>query len=54
MRELFTSKIDEDASYLMVYPEIRKYEADTINSLDYSIPFQIESNRFDYQITVTT
>ena len=52
MRELFTSKIDEDASYLMVYPEIRKNEAEAIKSLD-SFPFKIKSKRFDYQITVS-
>ena len=53
MRELFTSKIDEDASYLMVYPEIRKNEAEAIKSMDSSSPFKIKSKRFDYQITVS-
>lgn len=53
VRELFTSKIEEDASYLMVYPEIRRNEEDTVQSLNNSTPFQIKSNRFDYQINVT-
>lgn len=54
VRELFTSKIKEDASYLMVYPEVRRYEEDTIHSLSNSTPFQIKSNRFDYEINVTS
>ncbi|MFZ3579093.1 DUF4179 domain-containing protein [Virgibacillus sp. DJP39] len=51
-RELFPSKIDKDASHLIVKPEIERYERDTIHTLDQSTPFVVKSNRFDYQITV--
>lgn len=52
-RELFTSKIEEEASYLMVYPEIRQNEEETVGAITNSVPFQIESPRFDYNIKVT-
>ncbi|MEK3890130.1 DUF4179 domain-containing protein [Bacillus sp. FSL K6-3431] len=52
VRELFTSKIDENANYLMVYPEIKKVEKDTIKSLNSPTPFSIESDRFEYKINV--
>ncbi len=51
IRELFSSKIDEQAKYLTVYPEIRKYERDTFRQIK-DTPFTIESKRFDYQIRI--
>lgn len=51
-RELFTNKIDEDAHHLLIYPDLKKNEQDTFQSLSQSVPFKVESDRFDYQITV--
>jgi hypothetical protein len=53
-RELFTSKISEDAQYLTIQPELRKDEQQTISSLDQSAPFTVESSRFDYKIKVNS
>lgn len=52
VRELFTNKIADDASYLLIKPEIERYESDTVHTLDQETPVVISSNRFDYQITV--
>ncbi|MFP7492943.1 DUF4179 domain-containing protein [Terribacillus saccharophilus] len=52
IRELFSSKISEGASYITINPEIRQYEQETINSLERNAPFMIDSYRFDYQIQV--
>lgn len=51
VRELFTSEIDKDASYLSVQAEIVQDEVNTVHQMDQT-PFVISSNRFDYQITV--
>jgi len=51
IRELFNSKINKGSKYLMVYPEIRKYEKDTLKSIE-NTPFVIKSNRFDYKLIV--
>lgn len=51
-RELFTSKIDENATSLIIQPEIKQYEEDTVSSLEKTSPFVIESKRFDYKIKV--
>ncbi len=51
-RELFTSKIKESATALIIQPEIRQYEEDTVSSLEKTSPFVIESKRFDYQLKV--
>ncbi|SNZ03178.1 protein of unknown function [Terribacillus aidingensis] len=53
-RELFTSKISEDAQYLTIQPELRKDEQQTVSSLDQSAPFTVESSRFDYKIKVNS
>lgn len=52
-RELFTSKIDENATSLIIQPEIRQYEEDAVSSLENIPPFVIESNRFDYKIKIS-
>ncbi|WP_312094166.1 DUF4179 domain-containing protein [Niallia sp.] len=50
-RELFTSKIKE-STILIIQPEIRQYEEDTVSSLEKTSPFVIESKRFDYKLKV--
>ncbi|KIL52749.1 DUF4179 domain-containing protein [Jeotgalibacillus campisalis] len=52
VRELFASKIPEDAKYLVVHPEIRMWEHETVSALEHSGPFVIESGRFDFELKV--
>lgn len=53
-QELFRSRINEDATYLMVQPEIVKSDKDIVNTIDQSTPFIVESSRFDYAIKVNS
>ncbi|MCG3417670.1 DUF4179 domain-containing protein [Oceanobacillus jordanicus] len=53
IRELFGSKVEGDASKLIIQPEIRQYEQETTASIDQTLPFEIESERFSYFIRVT-
>lgn len=50
--ELFTSRLNESATSLIIRPEIRKNEEDTVSSLKKSSPFIVASKRFDYKIKV--
>ena len=53
VRELFSSKIGDEAKYLLVQPEVVRYEEETIQALDgLSAPFTVESERFDYSLLV--
>ncbi len=53
VRELFSSKIDDEAKYLLIQPEVVRYEEETIHALDgLSAPFTVESERFDYSLSV--
>lgn len=53
VRELFSGKIDDEAKYLLVQPEVVRYEEETIHALDgLSAPFTVESDRFDHSILV--
>lgn len=54
IRELFDSKINDQAKYLTLQPEIIRYEEDTVAVLDQTTPFIVESNRFDYSIKVNS
>lgn len=51
-RFLFTSKISDDAKYLMVYPEVVKDEQDTFKTMKKATPFEIKSKRFNYKMVV--
>ncbi|MGM7700421.1 DUF4179 domain-containing protein [Pseudalkalibacillus sp. Hm43] len=51
-RELFTSKIDEEADFLMIAPKLHLDEQEIFQSLNTSVPFQVQSERFDTSITV--
>ncbi len=50
-RSLFTSAIDANDDYLMIYPEVSRDEFDTIHAIQ-DTPFEVESNRFGYKIVV--
>lgn len=52
VREVFNSKINETVKYLIIQPEISRYEQDTLASLDKQLPFVVNSSRFDYKIKV--
>lgn len=52
IRELFSSKINENAQFLTIQPIINRYEQDTVESLEQRTPFMVESNRFNYKIKV--
>ncbi|QBP41013.1 DUF4179 domain-containing protein [Paenisporosarcina antarctica] len=54
VRELFSSKINEEAKFLIVQPEIIRNEEDTFKSLNQKTPFMVESNRFDYKIRINS
>ncbi len=55
VRELFTSKIDDKAKYLLVQPEVVMYEEETIHALDRLFaPFTVTSERFDYSLLVNS
>ena len=54
IRELFSSKINEEAKFLTVQPEIIRNEEDTFKSLNQTTPFAVESNRFDYKISINS
>lgn len=54
IRELFSSKIADDAKYLLVQPEVIRTEEDTIHSLAQSAPFTVESGRFEYSLLVNS
>ena len=54
VRELFSSKIDDEAKYLLIQPEVVRYEEETIHALDgLSGPFTVESDRFDHNLLVS-
>ncbi|ASN05403.1 DUF4179 domain-containing protein [Virgibacillus necropolis] len=48
---LFTSAIDANDDYLMIYPEVSRDEFDTIHAIQ-DTPFEVESSRFGYKIVV--
>ncbi|MYL56234.1 DUF4179 domain-containing protein [Virgibacillus halodenitrificans] len=50
-RSLFTSAIDTNDDYLMIYPEVSRDEFDTIHPIQQS-PFEVESKRLGYKIVV--
>lgn len=50
-RSLFTSAIDANDDYLMIYPKVSRDEFDTIHAI-HDTPFEVESNRFGYKIVV--
>ncbi|PFA63135.1 hypothetical protein CN378_19100 [Bacillus sp. AFS015802] len=52
VRELFTSKLDDKAHSLKVQADMEQVDDDALHSLKTSIPFQLKSPRFGYQITV--
>lgn len=52
IRELFTSRLNESATSLIIQPEIRKNEEETVTSLKKNSPFIVASERFDYKIKV--
>ncbi|MFI8575530.1 DUF4179 domain-containing protein [Rossellomorea aquimaris] len=52
VRELFTSKLNDKAHSLKVQADMDRVDEDAIHSLKTSIPFQVKSPRFGYQITV--
>ncbi|SDC36945.1 protein of unknown function [Terribacillus halophilus] len=52
VRELFSSKIPENAQYLTIQPVINQYEQETVSSLENRAPFTVTSPRLDYQIQV--
>ncbi|MDZ5710692.1 DUF4179 domain-containing protein [Jeotgalibacillus haloalkalitolerans] len=52
VRELLSSKIDENIAHLTVKPEIRMRDDHALHSLNTNSPFTVESERFDYQIQV--
>ncbi|RLQ90068.1 DUF4179 domain-containing protein [Planomicrobium sp. Y74] len=55
VRELFSSKVDDEAKYLLVHPEVVRYEEETIHALDrLSAPFTVESERFDHSLLVNS
>ncbi|RAZ81270.1 DUF4179 domain-containing protein [Planococcus halotolerans] len=55
VRELFSSKIDDEAKYLLVQPEVVRHEDETIHTLDgLSAPFTVESERFDHSLLVNS
>lgn len=55
VRELFSSKIDGEAKYLLVQPEVVRYEEETIQALNgLSAPFTVESERFDHSLLVNS
>ncbi|QHJ70016.1 DUF4179 domain-containing protein [Planococcus halotolerans] len=55
VRELFSSEIDDEAKYLLVQPEVVRYEEETIHALDgLSAPFTVESERFDHSLLVNS
>nr|GGG75910.1 hypothetical protein GCM10011398_21010 [Virgibacillus oceani] len=51
-QELFSSKISEDAKYLTIQPEIVKSDKEIVNAMDQTLPFIVESSRFNYSIKV--
>ncbi|MCF6136418.1 DUF4179 domain-containing protein [Pseudalkalibacillus berkeleyi] len=51
-RELFTSKINEDAKHLEINLDLRKREPRTFEGMSQPVPFTVKSKRFDYQINV--
>ncbi|MGE6256910.1 DUF4179 domain-containing protein [Heyndrickxia sporothermodurans] len=53
-RELFSTKISDQTKFLMIEPEIRRNEEDTVQSLEQRTPFIIKSSRFDYKIQVNS
>jgi len=52
IRELFSSKINGNAKFLIIQPIINRYEKDTVKSMGQRTPFMVESSRFNYKIMV--
>ncbi|WP_044338921.1 DUF4179 domain-containing protein [Rossellomorea aquimaris] len=52
VRELFTSKLSDDAQSLKVQADMKRVDEDGITSLKDSPPFEVKSPRFGYQITI--
>ncbi|WNB91698.1 DUF4179 domain-containing protein [Bacillus sp. NEB1478] len=45
-------KINSDAKYLIIYPEVNQGEKDAIAPLNKTVPFEMNSRRFDYRMVV--
>jgi hypothetical protein len=52
VKELFTSKVSDKAKLLKVQADMERVDEDGIISLKDSLPFQVKSTRFGYQVTV--
>ncbi|MGG1631755.1 DUF4179 domain-containing protein [Rossellomorea sp. NRS-1567] len=52
VRELFTSKLNDKAHSLKVQADMERMDEDALHSLKTSIPFQVKSPRFGYQVMV--